>query len=329
MQEALPHGRCAPAVSSVASEVCIVGWVTAHVALLQDHSKLYLYLSGFEEDPKRRQAMHARRVDMLRPLLQALSRSAFEGEHKRLSFEVGEAYMALFELRAARLRERGKGRGSAAEVAKCNECSRGAVAGFAHFALLYARTWALEGSVFDKDDDALLALLAVEPDDGAPPRASSRLASLTVRSEHLRGGDPPLPERAPVLLPHARQGSALILRAQRPGETRHRVAEALRVAGQTRPQAVREQGRRPAEPLRGRAGHMRGDGGAPARQNRPNTLPRRGPAGDVAGSLGLSLVMFSFIILPYFPHFGRTIARHVFRTRTSVLLASNASANTS
>lgn len=37
------------------------GFVSAHVALHQGMSKAYLYLSSFEEDVKRRQAMYSRR----------------------------------------------------------------------------------------------------------------------------------------------------------------------------------------------------------------------------------------------------------------------------
>ncbi|CAN0547756.1 unnamed protein product, partial [Ectocarpus sp. 8 AP-2014] len=37
------------------------GFVTAHVALHQGMSRAYLYLSGFERDAKRRQAMCTRR----------------------------------------------------------------------------------------------------------------------------------------------------------------------------------------------------------------------------------------------------------------------------
>jgi hypothetical protein len=47
-----------------------------------DHSKLYHYISAFEADTKRKIAMETRRVDMLEPLLDMLSKSAYEGLHK-------------------------------------------------------------------------------------------------------------------------------------------------------------------------------------------------------------------------------------------------------
>lgn len=41
------------------------GFVTAHVALQQGMSRAYLYLSGFERDNKRKQAMCTRRSVLL------------------------------------------------------------------------------------------------------------------------------------------------------------------------------------------------------------------------------------------------------------------------
>jgi hypothetical protein len=59
--------------------------VTDHVALLEDHSKLFLYLTVFETDSKRKLAMHSRRVDMLSPLLSTLSLTAYDAQHKQVS----------------------------------------------------------------------------------------------------------------------------------------------------------------------------------------------------------------------------------------------------
>ena len=60
------------------------GFVTDHVQLLEDHSKLYLYLQAFETDPKRKLAMQSRRIDMLQPLLSILSKSAYDTQHKQV-----------------------------------------------------------------------------------------------------------------------------------------------------------------------------------------------------------------------------------------------------
>ena len=61
-----------------------LGFVTDHVQLLEDHSKLYLYLQTFETDDKRKLAMQSRRVDMLKPLLTTLSKTAYDVQHKQV-----------------------------------------------------------------------------------------------------------------------------------------------------------------------------------------------------------------------------------------------------
>ena len=62
------------------------GFVTDHVFLLQEQSKLYHYLAGFELDAKRKIAMEGRRLEILLPLLSTLNRTAFEALHKQVSF---------------------------------------------------------------------------------------------------------------------------------------------------------------------------------------------------------------------------------------------------
>ena len=63
---------------------CHKGFVTDHVFLLQEQSKLYHYLAGFESDSKRKIAMEARRIEILLPLLNTLNRTAFEALHKQV-----------------------------------------------------------------------------------------------------------------------------------------------------------------------------------------------------------------------------------------------------
>ena len=60
------------------------GFVTEHVTLLQEQSKLYHYLSVFETDSKHRMAMERRRIELLLPLLDTLNRTAFENLHKQV-----------------------------------------------------------------------------------------------------------------------------------------------------------------------------------------------------------------------------------------------------
>ena len=62
-----------------------VGFVTDHVHLLQDHSRLYHYLATFESDLKRRVAMETRRIELLSPLLLLLSESVYEGFHRQVA----------------------------------------------------------------------------------------------------------------------------------------------------------------------------------------------------------------------------------------------------
>lgn len=61
------------------------GYVTEHVLLLQQHSKLYHYLSLFETDTKRKLAMESRRLEMLTPLLKSLNIAAYEILHKQVT----------------------------------------------------------------------------------------------------------------------------------------------------------------------------------------------------------------------------------------------------
>jgi hypothetical protein len=65
--------------------VVFSGFVTDHVTLTQEHSKLYHYLSVFEEDSKRKLAMQQRRCDLLLPILKALHKISFEVLHKQVS----------------------------------------------------------------------------------------------------------------------------------------------------------------------------------------------------------------------------------------------------
>lgn len=158
----------------------IVGFVSDHVNLLQEHSKLYHYLAAFETDVKRRLAMENRRVEMLQPLLGTLSRSAFEILHKQLSFELGEAYLALLDVKLDKFRGRAGGDVDEAalkkaEIAKCNGYCKGAMAMFTHFTNMYAPT----GKRKDADPDysvlkfeeysaqQLCSMGCVEPDEAS------------------------------------------------------------------------------------------------------------------------------------------------------------------
>lgn len=123
------------------------GCVSDHCSLLQDHSKLYHYLAIFEEDNKRKVAMETRRLDMLSPLLSSLNKIAFEALHKQISYELGETYLAVLEAKVDKFRDRcGKGGEvdvkmlKTAEIVKCNDYCRGAIASFTHFISMYYKS---------------------------------------------------------------------------------------------------------------------------------------------------------------------------------------------
>ncbi|CBJ28687.1 conserved unknown protein [Ectocarpus siliculosus] len=119
------------------------GFVTAHVALHQGLSRAYLYLSGFERDAKRRQAMCTRRAQALEPLLDALARKAYARLHKELSFELGEIYQDLADIKTLRAEEKLKSGGTraptalASDLRGANKLLKSAIGFFSHFVAMY------------------------------------------------------------------------------------------------------------------------------------------------------------------------------------------------
>lgn len=141
-----------------------LGFVTNHVNLLQDQSKLYHYLATLEMDPKRSLAMELRRADLLRDVLTQISRSAFDTLHKQISYELGEIYLECLEKKLAKVRDRqthGHYDDDAAaaaaaslkgkELQNCNEYCRAALASFSHFCNMYAKNTAKDahGKLFN------------------------------------------------------------------------------------------------------------------------------------------------------------------------------------
>jgi len=120
------------------------GFVSDHAALLQMQSKLYHFLASFEPDSKRKLAMENKRVELMAPLLRTLNRVAFEGLHKQVSYELGEAYMSLQEIKIEKIRSR-RPDGvvnsrvvKAAELQNINAYAHGALAMFAHYISFFA-----------------------------------------------------------------------------------------------------------------------------------------------------------------------------------------------
>eukprot|EP01138_Halocafeteria_seosinensis_P001162 gb/GECG01001188.1/.p1 GENE.gb/GECG01001188.1/~~gb/GECG01001188.1/.p1 ORF type:complete len:886 (+),score=109.53 gb/GECG01001188.1/:1-2658(+) len=84
------------------------GFVTDHVGLLSDLSKLYKYIALWEEDPKREQVMHSRRIQILGPLLDILNPSIYMDIHKQVALEMGRTAQECLDLRIQRVEQKKK-----------------------------------------------------------------------------------------------------------------------------------------------------------------------------------------------------------------------------
>lgn len=135
--------RAASRIENAKKYFVLDGYVTDHVGLLQDYSKLYHMLASFEPDIKRRTAMETRRLDMLLPLLTSLSKTSYDVLHKQLSYELGENVLVLMELKLDKLRltspELSEMSFKKSELEKYNEHCRMGLALFAHFIHMYAQ----------------------------------------------------------------------------------------------------------------------------------------------------------------------------------------------
>jgi len=119
------------------------GFVTDHVTLLRNVSAMYRSLALFEPNEKRKMAMLQRRVDLLKPLLKELSKSSYADFHKQLSFEVGEVFMELAELKSGRINEKTGAHPNyipkPTEVTKSNSFVQGGIKAFKHFTKMYVK----------------------------------------------------------------------------------------------------------------------------------------------------------------------------------------------
>lgn len=102
-------------------------------------------ISMYEGDLKRRQAMHARRITLLGPMLDVLNPSMYYTNHKEISIECGHAAADMMDLRRARVLsrlevERAAGRPAVptvAEVEAVNDLAAKAIGFFHHFVRCY------------------------------------------------------------------------------------------------------------------------------------------------------------------------------------------------
>jgi len=173
------------------------GHVTDYVHLTRAVSRLYRDLSVFETDDKRRQAMFLRRATALQPLLDQLNPRAYVGLLKMLSFELGEVYLTLLEMKSARIelklgggggREGGRGGyvPSKAEGEKCDEYCRLAIAAFERFVGLYQKE--AEGGREGGREGGIVWDLPGKEDFGPVFRALFHLARLYGRMCVYGGG---------------------------------------------------------------------------------------------------------------------------------------------
>lgn len=128
------------------SEYDHAGFVTDHMNLLREHANMFHYLAAFETDIKRKLAMELRRVEFLKKFL-TISKSAFEVFHKEMSYELGEAYMTMYELKLEKIAQKNPSIFQNADKAikladkkKCNEYCTLTIAMFFHFISMYTLT---------------------------------------------------------------------------------------------------------------------------------------------------------------------------------------------
>ena len=82
------------------------GHCTDHVEIVQDHSKLFKFLSFFEMDFERQCKMHKRRADMLEDLLGNLSMQFYLLVCRQLMYEIAEIYSAMLDLKLSIMEDR-------------------------------------------------------------------------------------------------------------------------------------------------------------------------------------------------------------------------------
>lgn len=162
-----------------ASSDYLIGFVTDHVQLVRQHSLLFHYLSAFETDIKRKLAMELRRAEMLSPFIDSLGRTAYEKLHKELSYELGEVYLNIFELKLLKISEKNPQAAQTpekfmktADLNKCNEYCFSSIAMFQHFLSFYSKTegtedlFRQEKSYKSLNGDELIALPLRSPSWG-------------------------------------------------------------------------------------------------------------------------------------------------------------------
>jgi len=138
--------RCTARLEKAKTMFPMDGYVTDHVNLVREHANMFHYLASFETDIKRKLAMELRRVELLKVFLN-INRTAFEVFHKEMSYELGEAYMTMYELKLEKIAQKNPTIFQHADKAmkladkkKCNEYCVLTIAMFSHFLSMYTLT---------------------------------------------------------------------------------------------------------------------------------------------------------------------------------------------
>ncbi len=160
------------------------GYVSDHVNILQEQSKIYHYLAVFDEEPKRRMGMENKRIEILSPLLSKLNPVAFEGLHKELAYELGETYMTLHDIKIEKLRLRrpdGNVNGDVikkSELENCNILCHKSIAMFTHYLSFFApasdTTARGVGDFINMPRDELVTIITMQPNLAAIAQEEAR-----------------------------------------------------------------------------------------------------------------------------------------------------------
>ena len=75
------------------------GYVTEHIQMKQDISKLYKQLSVMDPDKERVIAMQERRAELLEPILKEINPKAYENFFIELGAELSDIFSTIFDIR--------------------------------------------------------------------------------------------------------------------------------------------------------------------------------------------------------------------------------------
>lgn len=82
------------------------GFVTEHIEILKNQSKLYYYLCGYEQDYNRKITMNKKRAVLLEPLVGILNPSSFSNIIYELHFELGDIYISSYDFKSEKIKSK-------------------------------------------------------------------------------------------------------------------------------------------------------------------------------------------------------------------------------